>query len=78
MGGLRFDAYLPPRLADWLLGHIERGTFTDPSEATFGMLGEQQEQEPHSNLRREFPKGRIQVVEHHALCWMPLATTISL
>jgi hypothetical protein len=29
-GGLRFDAYLPSRLADWLLAHIERGTFRDP------------------------------------------------
>jgi antitoxin ParD1/3/4 len=32
-GGLRFSAYLPPGLADWLLGLIEKGTFHDPSEA---------------------------------------------
>jgi antitoxin ParD1/3/4 len=59
-GGLRFDAYLPPRLADWLLGHIERGTFRDPSEAVFVMLGEQEELEPHADLRRELLKRRIQ------------------
>ena len=30
-GGLRFEAYLPPALADWLLDHIERGMFADGS-----------------------------------------------
>jgi hypothetical protein len=59
-GGLRFEAYLPSRLADWLLAHIECGNFRDPSEAVFVMLGEQQELEPHSDLRREFFKRRIQ------------------
>src|SRR3546814_10318758 len=34
-GGLRFEAYLPPALADWLLERIERGTFADPGEAVF-------------------------------------------
>ena len=32
-GGLRFEAYLPPGLAEWLLDLIERGVFADPSEA---------------------------------------------
>ena len=52
-GGLRFSAYLPPGLADWLLGLIEKGTFHDPSEAVFVMLGEHQDLEPHTDLRRE-------------------------
>jgi antitoxin ParD1/3/4 len=52
-GGLRFDAYLPPRLADWLLAHVEQGTFRDPSEAVFVILGEHEELEPHADLRRE-------------------------
>jgi len=52
-GGLRFDAYLPPSLADWLLAHIERGTFRDPSEAVFVILGEHEELETHADLRRE-------------------------
>jgi len=45
-GGLRFSAYLPPGLADWLLGLIEKGTFHDPSEAVFVILGEHQDLEP--------------------------------
>ncbi len=52
-GGLRFSAYLPPRLADWLLGLIEQGIFLDPSEAVFVILGEYRELEPHADLRRE-------------------------
>jgi Arc/MetJ-type ribon-helix-helix transcriptional regulator len=59
-GGLRFEAYLPPRLADWLLAHVERGTFGDPSEAVFVMLGEQEELEPHADLRRELLKRSVQ------------------
>jgi hypothetical protein len=39
-GGLRFGTYLPPNLAGWLLDLIERGVFTDPSEAVFVILGE--------------------------------------
>jgi len=60
LGGLRFEAYLPPTIADWLLDHVECGTFRDPSEAVFVLLGEQQELEPHADLRREFLKRRIQ------------------
>ncbi len=52
-GGLRFEAYLPPRLAEWLLAHIEHGTFRDPSEAAFVMLGEQQELEFHPGAPAE-------------------------
>ena len=39
-GGLRFEAYLPPSLALWLLDLIEQGKFLDPSEAVFVILGE--------------------------------------
>jgi hypothetical protein len=52
-GGLRFEAYLPPDLADWLLDHVERGHFVDLSEAVFVILGEHQELEPHPDLRDE-------------------------
>lgn len=52
-GGLRFEAYLPPGLAVWLLGLIEQGVFTSPSEAVFVMLGEQRDLEPHHDLRQE-------------------------
>jgi len=52
-GGLRFEAYLPPDLAEWLLDHVERGHFVDPAEAVFVILGEHQELEPHTDLRDE-------------------------
>jgi hypothetical protein len=52
-GGLRFEAYLPPDLAEWLLGLIERSVFADPSEAVFVILGEHRDLEPHADLRRE-------------------------
>ena len=59
-GGLRFSAYLPPRLADWLLGLIEKGIFLDPSEAAFVILGQHQELEPHADLRRELLSRMLQ------------------
>ena len=42
-GGLRFESYLPPALALWLLDRIEQGKFLDPSEAAFVLLGESRE-----------------------------------
>jgi len=58
-GGLRFQAYLPPKLALWLLDRIEQGMFLDPSEAVFVLLDEAREQEPHLDLRQELLKRRI-------------------
>jgi Arc/MetJ-type ribon-helix-helix transcriptional regulator len=52
-GGLRFSVYLPPGLAEWMLGLVENGTFIDPSEAVFVLLQEAQELEPHHDLRHE-------------------------
>ena len=59
-GGLRFEAYLPPGLAEWLLGLIERGVFVDPSEAVFVILGEHKDLEPHADLRRELLRQILQ------------------
>jgi hypothetical protein len=59
-GGLRFDAYLPSDLAEWLLDLIERGMFVDPSEAVFVILGEHQDLEPHADLRNELLKRVVQ------------------
>ena len=59
-GGLRFEAYLPPDLAEWLLGLIERGVFADPSEAVFVILGEHRDLEPHDDLRRELLSRSLQ------------------
>ena len=59
-GGLRCEAYLPPRLAVRLLGLVERGVFASPSEAVFVMLGEQRELEPHHDLRHEALRRSVQ------------------
>lgn len=59
-GGLRFEAYLPPKIADWLLDLIERDVFTDPSEAVFVILGEHMELQPHRDLRDELVRRKIQ------------------
>lgn len=58
-GGLRFEAYLPPQLADWLLERIEKGVFLDPGEAVFVLLGEHVELEPHTDLRQELLRRRL-------------------
>lgn len=58
-GGLRFEAYLPPQLAEWLLERIEKGVFLDPREAVFVLLGEHKALEPHKDLRRELLGRRL-------------------
>ena len=58
-GGLRFEAYLPPQSAEWLLGRIEKGVFLDPSEAVFVVLGEHKDLEPHKDLRQELLRRRL-------------------
>ena len=52
-GGLRFEAYLPGELADWLLERVERGMFVDPSEAVFAIVQNFIDREPHRDLRDE-------------------------
>lgn len=59
-GGLRFEAYLPSSLADWLLEKVENGVFMSPSEAVFVFLGESRELEPHADLREELLKRGLQ------------------
>ncbi len=59
-GGLRFEVFLPPGLAEWILDLVARGAFTDPAEAVFVMLGEQQDLEPHADLREELLKRSLQ------------------
>jgi len=52
-GDLSFEVYLPSGLAEWVLDFVERGVFTDPSEAVFVIMGEHRDLEPHSDLRLE-------------------------
>lgn len=58
-GGLRFQTYLPPEIALWLLDHVEKGTFHDPSEAAFVLFTEAKELEPHADLRIELLKRMV-------------------
>jgi hypothetical protein len=34
-GGLTFEAYLPPSLAEWVIGLVEQEIFHSPAEAVF-------------------------------------------
>lgn len=52
-GGLRFEAYLPGDMADWLLERVEQGHFVDPSEAVFAIVKNFIDMEPHRDLRDE-------------------------
>lgn len=52
-GGLRFQAYLPPALALWLLDRIEDGVYVDPSEAVFVLFKQARELEPHLDLQQD-------------------------
>lgn len=59
-GGLRFEAYLPPALAVWLLELVEQGIFNDPSHGAFVLLGEAHELQPHADLRTELLRRMFQ------------------
>jgi len=59
-GGLRFEAYLPGSMADWLLAQIERGRFADPSEAVFLIVQNFIEMEPHRDLQDELLRRILQ------------------
>lgn len=59
-GGLRFEAFLPSGLALWLLDKIEQGEFIDPGQATYELLKQAHELEPHADLREELMRRSIQ------------------
>lgn len=54
--GLEFQAYLPPEVADWVLGLIEAGLFREPSEAIRALLRRQIELWAHKDLHDELLK----------------------
>ena len=58
--GLRFEVFLPPGLAEWILDSVARGVFSDPGEAVFVMLGQARELEPHADLRHELLRRSFQ------------------
>ena len=52
-GGLRFAAYLPPGLAEWVIGLVEQGVFHSPTEAVFVAMQSFQELEDHPDVKQE-------------------------
>ena len=60
-GGLRFEAYLPGDMADWLLAQVEQGHFVDPSEAVFAIVKNFIDMEPHRDLRDELLRLPLEV-----------------
>lgn len=59
-GGMRFEAYLPPDLALWVLEMVEQGVFVDPSEAVFVFMQQARELDPHDDLKSELLSRRLQ------------------
>lgn len=59
-GGLKFEAYLTPDLAEWVLDMVEDGVFVDPCEAIFVYMGQAKDIEPHVDLKQEILRRRIQ------------------
>ena len=59
-GGLRFDAYLPPGLAEWVIGLVEQEIFHSPSEAVFVAMQSFRELDDHPDLKRELLKRTLQ------------------
>jgi hypothetical protein len=53
MGGLAFEAYLPPGLADWVIGLVEEGVFHSPAEAVFVAMQSFRNLEEHPDVKRE-------------------------
>ena len=58
-GGLKFETYLPPDLAEWILDMVEDGVFVDPSEAVFVFMQQAKDIDPHNDLKEEILRRRI-------------------
>jgi len=59
-GGLRFEAYLPPGLAEWVIGLVEQDVFHSPSEAVFVAMQSFRELDDHPDVKRELLNRAIQ------------------
>jgi antitoxin ParD1/3/4 len=59
-GGLIFEAYLPPALAEWVIGLVEHEVFHSPSEAVFVAMQSFRELDDHPDLKQELLNRAIQ------------------
>jgi antitoxin ParD1/3/4 len=58
-GGLRFEVFLPPQLATWVLESIARKDVLTPDEAVLVMLNEMQDLMKYPELRKELLRQSI-------------------
>jgi len=58
--GLRFEAYLTPDLADWVLKLVEKGVFISPGDAVFHLMAEVHELSAHEDLRSELQRRLVE------------------
>jgi hypothetical protein len=58
--GLKFEMYLVPSIAKWIIELIADGSFLDPSDALFNFLNEFKDFVEHKDLRSEVFKRTIQ------------------
>jgi antitoxin ParD1/3/4 len=59
-GGLRFEAYLPPSLAEWVISLVEQEIFLSPSEAVFVAMQSFRELDQHPDVKRELLERTLQ------------------
>jgi hypothetical protein len=52
-GGLTFEAYLPPGLAEWVLSLVEQEVFHSPAEAVFVAMQSFRELDDHPDVKQE-------------------------
>jgi antitoxin ParD1/3/4 len=52
-GGLRFEAYLPPGLAEWVISLVEQEIFHSPAEAVFVAMQSFRELDDHPDVKQE-------------------------
>lgn len=57
--GLRFEGYLVPSVAEWVLAEVEQGHFRDPSEAMFIAMRVFMEMQAYPDLREELLRREI-------------------
>lgn len=59
-GGLTFEAYLPPRLAAWVIGLVEQDVFHSPAEAVFVAMQSFRDLDDHPDVQQELLKRAMQ------------------
>ena len=55
-GGLRFEVYLPPRLAEWVIALVDQDVFHSPSEAVFVAMQSFRDLDEYPDLKQELLK----------------------